>query len=518
LGSIGIIFVEGEKTMKKMLVLALGVLLVVAFSAPAAMAETKFDFSGHYRVRYNVYNNWNGIPFYGGPTDNSDEEDKNASWDHRFRFDPTFTVSDCLKLRGRIRAYNSNWGTNNGSGTMADLFLKRAWMEIKTKYGMFKIGRMYAGSAGLDPLGYTGSMFISTAHGVFTNIQPFDNTYDGDRIVYALPLGAFTLTAVYEKVTEVDNANTGSQGNYPLSPGYDDDRDKYALVGAYKWATGGASVTGIYTRARNLSSGLAAPENDIELDMFNINPAVIATFGPFSTHAEFMYGWGTRKYDEYATNLNNLAARSDDDLEGWGVYLDGWYNYGPGEVGMLFQYVQGTNWERAGNESFEGVVGYSPGDHYPYVVGDFLVQNHDLTDGALANDTNGDGFLDGGDRNYWSVGVHANHSLSERLMLHAALGYFSLVNTPDNATYNAALNAARGTVGVNYVTEEIDNDLGWEIDLGLNWKIMEGLDFTSMFGYFFGGSAWELGGAVNNTLDVEVGNAYAWRNMLWLSF
>jgi hypothetical protein len=489
------------------------------------MAETKFDFSGNYRVRYNVYNNWAGVPIFGGPTDNSDEESKSASWDHRFRWQPTFTVSDCLKLSTRIQSYSSRWGTNYGTNTAADLTLNRAWMDIKTKYGAFRIGRMYGGSAGLDPLGYGGSRFTMDAHQVFINVQPFESTSDRDRIVYNLPLGAFTFSAVYDKRVEVDNANTGSQGNYPFSPGYDDDYDIFAVVGTYKWATGSVNLTGIYQRFRNLSSGLVDPawggvpwwQNDVEQDAFVIVPAVIANFGPFAMHFELDYMFGTTKYDDYPTNLAGLAARSDDDVEGWGVYLDGFYNYGPGEVGMWFQYVQGTNWDRAGNETFEGQMGYGA-DHYPMLIGDSLAANHDLTDGVMANDGNGDGFFDGGDRNYWSVGLTGNHSLTERLMLHAAVGYFSLVNTPDRNAYNAALNNAFGTVGVNYATQEIDNDLGWEIDLGLNWKIMEGLDFTSMFGYFFGGSAWELGGAVNNTLDVEVGNAYAWRNMLWLSF
>jgi hypothetical protein len=502
--------------MKKMLVLALGVLLVIAFSAPVAMAETKFDFSGNYRVRYSVYNNYLGIPIFGGPTDNSDEESKQANWDHRFRWQPTFTVSDCLKLSTRIQAYSSNWGQNNGAGTAADLFLARAWMDIKTKYGLFKIGRQYGGSIGLDPLGYGGSRFTMDGHQVFINVQPFESTGDRDRIVYNLPLGAFTFTAVYEKSAEMDTTNRGSQAYWPTFPGYDDDADTYAMVGTYKWATGSANLTGVYARARNLSSGLI-PQNDIELDQFIIAPAVISTFGPFSLHFEFDYTWGTFKYDDYPTNLLGLAARPDDDIEGWGVYLDGWYNYGPGEVGMLFQYVQGTNWDRAGNETFEGQMGYGA-DHYPYLVGPALIGNNDLTDGVMANDTNADGFLDGGTQNYWSVGVMADHSLTERLMLHAAIGYFSLVNTPDRNAYNAALNNYFGTAGVNYATQEIDNDLGWELDLGLNWKIMEGLDFTSMFGYFWGGSAWNLGNAVDNTLNVEAANAYAWRNMLWMSF
>lgn len=501
--------------MKKMLVLALGVLLVAAFCAPVAMAETKLEWSGNYRVRYNVYNNWNGVPVFGGPTDETDQEDKNANWDHRFRWQPSFVVSDCLKLSTRIQAYSSSWGTNNGNNTRADLTLNRAWMDIKTKYGLFKIGRMYAGSLGLDPLGYTGGMFISAAHGVFTNVQPFDYTRDGDRIVYNLPLGAFTFSAVYEKIAEVDNANQGSQQFYPTAPGYDDDADLYAMVGSYKWATGAANLSGVYQRNRNISSGLVPGQNDVERDTFILAPAVVSTFGPFSLHFEADFLWATQKYDEYPTNLLGLAARPDEDYTGWGVYMDGWYNYGPGEVGMLFQYLQGTNFNEGVNETHEGELGIGRGDHYPFLVANFLIQNHDLTDGQMAN-FNAAGYLAGDDRNYWSVGLQANHNITEVLMMHAALGYFSLVNTPDRNDYNAAL-AAAGIASA--ATEELSKELGFEVDLGLNWKIMEGLDFTTMFGYFFAGDAWNLGGALTNSnLNVEAGNAYAWRNMLWMSF
>jgi hypothetical protein len=362
-------------------------------------------------------------------------------------------------------------------------------------------------------LGYGGSNFTTTAHQVFINVQPFESTGDRDRIVYNLPLGAFTFSAVYEKSTEVDTANTGSQFWYN-NPGYDDDYDQFAMVGTYKWATGSANLTGVYQRQRNLYSGLVDAawggvpwwEADVERDSFIIAPAVIANFGPFSMHFEFDYMWGTVKYDDFPTNWAGLAARPDEDQQGWGVYLDGWYNYGPGEVGMLFNYVQGTNWDRAGNETYEGLMGYGA-DHYPFLVGYALASNHDLTDGVLLNDNNGDGFLDGGSQNFWNVGLMADHNLTERLMLHAAVGYFALVNTPDRNAYLAPLQ-----------TEELSKDLGWELDLGLNWKIMEGLDFTSMFGYFWGGSAWDYGNAVQNVLGEDTGNAYAWRNMLWMSF
>jgi hypothetical protein len=477
---------------KKLLVQALGVLLVVVLCAPAALAETKFEFSGNYRVRYNLYNNF---PLAG----DADDEQKRANWDHRFRWQPVFVISDCLKLSTRIQAYNANWGDtaadmdgatyNLGqypyNRNAAPLNLNRAWMDIKTKYGLFKVGRMYGGSIGLDPLGYTGGSFIGAAHGVFTNIQPFESTTDRDRIVYNLPLGAFTFSALFEKGHEVDSGNAGGSSNI----GYDEDADTYAVGGTYKWATGSANLTGLYVRNRDYDFENPGAETfRDDLDRYVVVPAFIQSFGPFTMHFEFDYMWGTIRYD-------NTSVLDDQDIVGWGAYIDGWYNYGPGEVGGLFQYEQGTNWDRGADETIEGMMGYG-GDHVPFVAAQGVIANHDLTDGLM-----GDG--DGADRNYWALGVQANHNLSEVLMLHAALGYFSLVDVPDNYV------DANGAVA----PDEVDKDLGFELDLGLNWKIMEGLDFTSMVGYFWGGNAFEYGGLVD-----DVGNAYAWRNMLWLSF
>jgi hypothetical protein len=497
--------IKERQMTKKMLVLALGVLLVAAFCVPTVVkAETKLDFSGYYRVRYFYKNNYN-------LASDSDDETKSSYFDHRFRINPILTVSDCLRFRARVQS-QSRWGNtgNNtpdsypygpyGDGTNAmALNLNRAWMEIKTKYGAFSIGRQYGGSAGLERMGYVGPMFDDASHNLAGEVEPFESSGDRDKIEYALPLGAFTLTAYYEKNNELDDKNdakvdTNGDGVGDLIYGYDDDADTYGIRGDYKWATGSANMAFIYHRFRdhflnqNAAAIAATEAGRDEIDIYHFNPAYMQTFGPFSIHAEFDYMAGVVRYDD-ANGRTNLQ---DKDLIGWGGYVDAFYNYGSGEIGAQFQYLQGADDWYDTDDTKEGVLGYG-GDHYPWLLAQAIIANHDLSDGSV------DGIAGGGaDRNYWAFGLQANHNLSEILMLHAAIGYFQLVNVPDN-----------------YLTarDEVDKNLGFEADFGLHWKIMEGLDLSSVAGYFWAGSAFEYGGLVE-----DPGNAYSWANELRMSF
>lgn len=503
--------------MKKTLVLALGVFLLMAFCAPVmpeVKAETKLDFSGHYRVRYWYRNN-------SSLSNDADQEDKQSYFDQRFRIQPTFTVSDCLKLVTRWRAINGvQYGQNPSGMNNSDLWLERAYMDIKTKYGLFAIGRQSGGTAGLTSLGYDGPLGMTTSDLLY--VDPFDSEGPRDRIKYTLPLGAATLVGVYEKTTEQDSGNLGGApaNTYPQGWfGYDDDRDLYALAGLYKWATGNAGLWFIYTRDHTVTESTETQNNVNFLpyvyrdtNIYTINGALINSFGPFSLHFEGIYQFGTSNVPgAYAWNGANWVYANVDrdvDLEGWGVYLDMNYNFGPGDAGLMFSYVDGADVEvdNAGNiTKVSGMTGMG-GDHAPFLV--FydvgVVNNHQMTNyfaNAGANLMQNP--LGNPISNHWMLGLYGDYSLTERLMLYASIGYFSLTD----------FDRDQATILGFAPNEEPSKDLGAEMDVLLTWKIMDGLMYSSGFGYFWGGDAYNYGVSAN-----ETGNAYAWKNMLKLSF
>ena len=524
--------------MKKLLVLALGALLLVAFTVPA-MAETKVEFRGHYRVRYFHLHNFN---MQKNGWNNVYQEDHRAYFDQRFRIEPKFIVSDCLELRMRIQgaAYN-RWGhANNGGDFRAwddaspagtrEFEIVRMYMVIKTAFGQFFVGRMRVGVAGLDSLGYTGGRF-SAATG-YALSGPFDFENHAHRIQWFNKWGGFGLAVGYQKDIERDDNNAGNQANNlntvpptaAATPGYDDDQDEFFILPSYEWKNGSANLLFVYIRSRawnqqggpgytgagwlagpaygNAGWGYTAPLYALDWDVFALNPALQMKFGPFSMHAEAIYGWGELRPDRGMYANENIYPNVKG--SGWGVYMDGIYNYGPGEAGAMFSYMSGRNFDKWNepDSHMDGVLGLGNANgHIPFLV----AYDRALFDRMALMNSGPFGGTIGHWNNHWMVGFWNDYNITEDFMLHAALGYFQLVNTPSQNSINAVLG-----VGAN---DDPSKDLGWEFDIGAYYKIMDGLSFTTGFGYFWGGNAWKYG------VDaVEVGNAYVWKNQLILSF
>jgi hypothetical protein len=474
---------------KKWFIVALGVLLMAAFSAPV-MGETKVEFKGSYRVRYYYIQNITLAP-------ESDQERQSNYFDQRFRIEPKFIVSDELSLTMRINGLNgSRWGDANGvygpqatyeygGGNSDSSFdIERVYMTIKTDFGAFLVGRMSGGAAGLMPLGYVGGRF-AVATG-FNESDPFDSEGPTHRIVYQLPVGNFQITALYEKIVEQDWRNQGNQPALPgaTQTGWDDDSDAFALVPQYKWASGVANMTLYYARnhSNNEPNALALGTPPMDINLYFVDAAVIQAFGPFSLHFEGQYRWGTMDWDRWLVPNSNLFP--DMDFQGWGVYLDGIYDFGPGEVGLLFMYTQGADPYATASDVQSGQLA-SGADHVPFLVAYDRGVNSAYVGGGFATQ----GVANAA--NHWNLGLWCDYDITESMMLHAALGYFQINETPNGW----------------------GDHFGWELDLGFTWQLMDGLRYTTMAGYFFPGDYNEAGNTNN-----EYGSAWAWKNQLQLSF
>jgi len=519
---------------KRFLILALGVVLAMSFVMPV-MAETKVEFSGHYRARYFYDYNLN----LSGHSDNTSQSNR---FDQRFRIEPKFIVSDALNFQMRINAINSVWGANTATYTYTgvaanDSFdVERAFMEITTSFGRFRIGRMSTGASGLSSLGYSGGRFAAKVG--YLESLPFDTEGPAQRIMYLAAFGDFNFAAVYSKLTELDRTNAGSQANAPgvasVLPGYDDDRDDLALVFGYKWGFGAANLTLYYQRNRAGGTEIAGTVpawagygmamTGYDSDIYFIQPAARFFLGPVNINTEVRYMWSNNRYNKYMRGLNLPWITGVDDYtaDGWGIYLDAIYDFGPGEVGAMFLWTSPvdvgpsiTGFTGAwGDQRRTGIVA-TGGDFTPFFVAYSQGTASWLRGQSLSGNVNPfAGVLNSS--NHWMIGGWVDYNITDALMIHGSLGYMQLQSVPAPEWQNIG--------GIMVQRATYSKDYGWEADIALTYDIMEGLRYTTIFGYFFAGDAAKEGAvapvAYGNraAASPDVGNAWSWMNEIRIDF
>ena len=468
---------------KKIFVLAFAALLVVAF-AGSSLAATKFTFKGTYMVRSFLDTN---------PTLNDDDSgDGNYAWiDHELCMSTKFQVSKRLWLTVDIKALGENvWGTTTsykewgGSGDGVDAAwvparaqgnisapeVEKVYMNIMTGFGLFRVGRMTGGSAGLVTFGH--------GHGpVGYQFRPFDNSQPRDRIWWNT-MGTFgkqfMMLAVYEKKLENTDWSTAAAGRGTSTQDY----DAYFVLLQYKWKTGGVNtVLGRYVQ--NTANATAA---DNKTYIYLVNPALHLVFGGFQLNLEMLYLPGEI---DFAPWMEALGVE-DIDIEQFGYYADAQYNYGAGNVGVLYMFNPGDDPTTA--DKIESLMG--AGDQFTplyHVFGNYYT-DFNLHDAI----------------NYSAVILWWDHSLTENLMMHAAYGWVKR----DQRVYAAALDES--------------DEYGSEFDFGLKYQVMENLEYQVHFAYFMPGDwikafkANAAGAATTN--GIEIDNTIQIDNTLTLAF
>ena len=493
--------------MKKLLILALGAFLVVAFTT-AAMAETKVNFKGTYRVRAFYNNNFK-------LNNESDDESKSSYFDNRLRLDFQLMPSDNLTMNIGLTTENWRWG-KNGAGAFAtrpttnqtndgvvSFEIRYAYMDIKTGYGLFQVGRMPGDAAGLATLGWTGTWLGS---GFLDDVADSSR----DRIAYELPMGNFKLIAVYEKKHELDDG-TGNLGGRTVNK-YDQDWDSWSITPVYRFSNGGVACTFSYDKMnsqfRDLESSAVITDwlpvpvqqataglggtSDIDAYYWKVNPAVALNFGPVGIHVEAAYLNGKAQWNNPAgtpatwtdpTTGIRYDIKDEVDLQTWAFYTDVTYTFGPGLAGIQYAYISGDE----SNYDYD-VDGLLPlgGDFTPFLI----VYDRGLSFAGTA--PNGQAMNINDQANQWMVGGWVDYSVTEDLMLHAALGYFAVNEIPN---------------------KNWDKHVGTEFDLGLKYNIMANLSYQLDLGYFWTGDYYKMGVSTN-----DVGNAYCVKNTLQISF
>jgi hypothetical protein len=531
--SVNRFFLNKEKNMKKLLALALGALLVA--SAVPAFAESRVEFSGFFKAYYQSLHNFNRSVDYHDGGDTVRGRDSEAFFQNRLQIDVTFRPTDEIAINWRFRGpHYGKWG----SGDSYNLFTRFIYGEITQPWGPVVVGRLADGLPGtvlgLANLGYApsyGNEFL------YNQVFDINDVVDGIAYVNSWDNG-FGLAAWYVKAAS--NPYTADYGNYftdyysewisanpglftvsPATANKDADYDHFGIEPHYKWADGGVSLALIYERDKTspvVSSDYA----------FFINPALVQNWGPFSIHFEAKIGWGrTRISKNYIRDHANVTPGREADFDaflddlrtserrtGLGIYLDGSYNYGAGDVTLAGWFVDGTAWHRRDG----GAPEQERTDHDLVNLGDFapfLVAFNATTWGSSGRGSRSKTLIskygdEGGQNegtNQWGIAILGNHSFTDDIKFNYGIGYFRAVEAPywqdDDGDYHS-----------------FSKDLGWEIDAGITIQLLDNLTFESQFGYMFNGGYYDqpIVNSAGKTALRSAKNTYAWANVLAFTF
>jgi hypothetical protein len=427
------------------LTFALALVLAVALAAPAMAADVAF--SGSYRVRGYLADDYD---LNRGKIANPDTGHTDAYMDMRLRVRTDIKVNDNLSLTTRFDALDGKlWGATDlpAAQTGANIDWDRAYMTIKTDFGMFQVGRMSTGAFGLTV---------------------FDNEADADRIKYVLPLGNFSLVAIYTKGAEGDVGNTDSSTDF----------DMYALAGVY---SGENFTVGMLYQFMNNDAASQLGVGRTRTDIHLFVPFFTANFGPFRIQGEL----DTQQGD------NDIEAARDTDIDLWAFNLEGGYDFGMGAATLGYVFMSGDD-NPADNdvENFGG-----SGNDWEWLW---------LLTGSTGNHPAGMGRGLGNLSN--AGGVGAGHGA------HIIYGGVDV-----NPMENLKLGLRMGWAEAEEEPTGWDEDYGFEVDFTLDWTVFDNLKYTFIAAYLWSGDYWAgLNGA--NVQGGDPQDCYSLFHNLTLSF
>ena len=536
--------------MKKILALAIGVLLV-ALAVPA-LAESPIDFSGRYRVIHVNHNNY-------GRSDTSDGQDSQSAFYHHLQLSVTFHATEDIDVGWVFRAPGwRRWG-QDAIGATSTFQTRAFYATIRQPWGTVSIGRFPDGHpgtvGGLATLGHEPSW---GPFGYVSSVFNFNNFVDG--ITYNHDFGnGFGLAAYYFKQASTDYDPEAAR------PVKDADVDRLGIEPRYTWDGGGFTLGFVYVRDKSDFGEARLDDGDSNVffdyddlvDLYDdvtgytitptdeyfigrvstdsnytfiINPAFTQSWGAFSLGFEAAFGWSKTKYlAELAlwdstttpnTEIGSIIHRFEVESKGYGLFLDGNYNYGAGDITLALWLADGTDFEN--DEDAHDLIGL--GDFCPFLVafgynGVGLGYPDSLNTFAYGNTPiiSDLGIESPSGTNQWGIGLLGNHSVTDDIVLNWGLGYFALVEPINSPFYR---NAA-GNIATSDRARNNKKDLGWEIDLGATFNLLDNLVFSTQFGYFFNGGAYDqfdYNGATNTFTWMDAKDTFAWVNYLNVAF
>jgi len=495
--------------MKRLIIVFLAVCLSFMTATPAISADV--DFSGEYYVE----GIWNSKPNL------LDSDSRRQYRRMRLRVQTDFTVTDNLKLTTRFDALDKLWNTNDSSlnsdlqpgfndTDAANIDFNRAYMTIKSKVGLFMVGRM---------------------EGITWGTTWADDYSDVDRIKYVLPLdagdGKIYIAAIAEKSTDndVDQDVAGKDNdkwylatiykqdkfdcgllfgyyNFNRSP---DGGQRYALdafedagyagasgIGAYSallTSYGGALVADGGVPGANVSAlltlnpgfiaanaalgapGVAGSPLHIiatrgalsESDVYLISPYFRGKFNKLGITAELDYIFGTAEYKD--------GTEPDHDVAAYSWFVEATYDVGPLVLQAGYAYRTGDSDDTDTDEESMGFV--SPGLDWEKM---FILSSD--SHGMNTSFANGLGNHVGERYLTWSQALTDGFQMPYLGVDYAAT---------DDITIG--LLAAMSTADTTKPGWE--DDQGTEVDLNFTWNMMDNLEYKFTAAYLASGDYWK---------------------------
>ncbi|MDR0548982.1 MAG: hypothetical protein LBI10_06185 [Deltaproteobacteria bacterium] len=489
--------------MKKLLALALGAALTLAYIVPA-QAASKVDVSGWFRVLHHNLVNYNRAA-------DGDYVQSDSFFDNRLNVNVDFKPSDDILVHWTLRAPNTHrWGAqtanpaNNatqGSSNAYVVYTRAIYATITQDWGKLSIGRLEeqfpTSMNGLKTLGYTyGTTYI------YANPFDFKNVADGIVYTYNWDNG-FGINVYYAKHS-TDDIDTG----YRIDK--DVDYDRFGVEPVFKWEGGGASLNLEY--ARNMRNTTNSPANyeTVKDYAFFINPAIYQSWGDFTIRFEGKIGWGEHKDRDPASAANPTRK---DEKEGFGLYVQATYKYGAGDVNLMGWYADGSSYEentynRNNRRKTHDLVGM--GDFSPFLVAYYenslssrvsrltdTNPNHQYSHSRYGTNNHRGRLGMANSANHWGIGLLGNHNFTDTVRFNWGIGYFELVEE-------------------QYLGQK--KDLGVEVDVGIRVQIIKGVTYESQFGYLFNGDAWRNGNGTAAYRYRDAKDTYAWLNAVQFAF
>ncbi len=284
--------------MKKFTMTALVLGVALMFAMPAMAVDVALD--GYMRASGYLEKEY--------PMDDT-QDDYNAYYDFRWRVNSTLTVSDNLKMRSRVRIFNTVWGSGETGGDEDSMDWERAWMVITTPYGLLEVGKQLTAAF--------GTSFA-------------DSESDAWRIKYTGKFGGLNVVGVIQKNIERDGGG-GTRADFDYSS---EDQDLFALAFAYPQENWTIGILNVWIKEANGTS-------DEEFDRYVIDPFFTGKWGMLSLQGEFRA---------------DLGDNGPGDFKGYAFNAEGTYDLGMAAVQLGFAWVSGDD-DPTDDDNENGVVG-----------------------------------------------------------------------------------------------------------------------------------------------------------------
>lgn len=435
--------------MKKLLILSLAALMVVAFTLPASAFESVF--SGYARERFYAQSNFTGED--GGDRDAAgDPIDKGDLYrvDQRYRIGYTALVSDNLKFVTNFE-FNASWGESNGQiGTKsADAFLVRlAHMDFNAGALRFVVGQQNYEFG-------RGFVMSDSALGATASFKM------GDALI---PFAWFK----------------GNEGNDDTTDNNAEDEDYFALYPVFNFGDNfSLNPFIVYGYSKNggdvsLDFGENADpyqDGDVESDgmsVYWLGVNADFTLGPVGLWVTGVYQGGT--VDRQDADPAVVGADSKDmDVKAYSVGVGANMALGPASLHGQFFYMTGDDNEDDNDlEAYFGNAGVSY--YWSEIMGKGIFDSQTVSGANTAAS------------NLWAGNIGATIKPMEKLSLTGDLWYAGKPEKDANG----------------------EDELGFEVDLLATYQLVEGLNLDLVGAYLFAEDAVSLDGS-NDEDPWEVG-------------